>query len=111
MLITSQRTKPTSLDKEQILQIRNKNETDTNGENYSLSVTCPLARCDQALTVNTPTEEAVKNIVGKIQNAGNQHFLPFLRCCLQFQEGILFFWLRSYLVSASLKFCCVINSS
>ena len=37
-----------------------------------------------------------ENIVGKGENAGNQHFLLFLQCFLSIPEGILVFKLHLF---------------
>ena len=40
-------------------------------------------------TFNDPEEKAFENIVGKEENAGNQHFLLFPQCFLSHPEQIL----------------------
>ena len=42
-------------------------------------------------TFNDPKEESVENIVGKEENAGNQHFLLFPQCFLPFPKQISIF--------------------
>ena len=55
-------------------------------------------------TVNDPEKEAFENIVGKGENAGNQHFLLFPLCFLPFLKQItisephLFRRLRFFLI-------------
>ena len=44
--------------------------------------------------------EALENMLGKGQNAGNQHFLLFPKCFLSFQEQISFFYVTFILSSA-----------
>ena len=38
------------------------------------------------LTFNDPKGESFENTVGKGENAGNQHFLPFPQCFLLYQR-------------------------
>ena len=51
--------------------------------------------------VNDTEKEAFEKIVGKGENAGNQHFFPFPQCFLPFlkQSSVLFF--------GSHLFCCL----
>ena len=39
-------------------------------------------------TFNDREKEAFENVVGKGENAGNQHFLPFPQCFLPFAKLI-----------------------
>ena len=43
------------------------------------------------LTLNDPGKDAFENIVGKGENAGNQHFLLFPQCFLPFLKQNLIF--------------------
>ena len=52
---------------------------------------------------NTVRKGAFENIVGKGENAGNQHFLLFQLCFLSFSKqipifGLIFFWLSAKLM-------------
>ena len=40
---------------------------------------------------NNPKKEAFENIMGKGENAGNQHFLLFPQCFLSYQRQKLLF--------------------
>ena len=44
----------------------------------------------------TLKKEAFENIVGKEENAGNQHFLLFPKCFVSFQEQISILKLRLF---------------
>ena len=48
----------------------------------------------------TLTERPIENIVGKGENADDQHFLHFVQCFLPFAKQILIF--------RSLLFCCLL---
>ena len=58
---------------------------------------------------------AFENIVGKEENAGNQHFLLFPQCFLPIQKQTLTFELhllcrlQILLIWASLKFCYLVK--
>ena len=64
----------------------------------------------------TPRKEAFENILGKGENAGNQHFLPFPKCFLPFPKQILIFQLHLFCclqmhsICSGLKFCCLVKS-
>ena len=45
-------------------------------------------------------EKAFENIVGKAENAGNQHFLLFPQCFLPFPKQVLFFIFK-FIMSAN----------
>ena len=62
-----------------------------------------------------PTEKPFENIVGKGENAGNQHFLLFLQWFLPFQKQISNFqsclFCRLLSIRTGLKFCRLVTSS
>ena len=70
----------------------------------------------QSRLLTTLKEKAFENIVGKGENAGNQHFLLFPQCFLPFPKQISIFQLHSICrlqmlsIWTSLKFCCVVKS-
>ena len=59
---------------------------------------------------------ALENIVGKEENAGNQHFLLFPQCFLLFPaqisvfESLLFCCLQMLSIWSKPKFCCLVKS-
>ena len=61
-------------------------------------------------------KNAFENIVGKEENAGNQHFLLFPQYFLPYQGEIsafrsfLFCRLQMLSIWTSLKFCCMLKS-
>ena len=62
----------------------------------------------------TLKKEPFKNIVGKEENAGNQHFLPFPQCFLSYPEQILPFGspsicLQMLSIWTAQKFCRVVK--
>ena len=78
-----------------------------NGEKNGLLLTIP--------TFNDPEKETFENIVGKGENAGNQHFLLFPQCFLPIPNRIsgfnlhLFCGLQMLSVWTSLKICCFVK--
>ena len=58
-----------------------------------------------------------ENIVGKVENAGNQHFLLFQQCFPLYQEEKSLFWqhfichLQMISIWSSPKFCPLVKSS
>ena len=74
----------------------------------------PLLYNPNLMTLRKKTSE---NIVGKGENAGNQHFLLFSQCFIPFQnqisifDSLLFCHLEILLISRSLKFCCLLTIS
>ena len=62
-------------------------------------------------TLTTPRKKAFENIVGKGENAGNQHFLLFPQCFLPFLKQIPIFGSHLYCrlqvlsIWTGLKFC------
>ena len=67
-------------------------------------------------TFNDPDKEALKNIVGKGENAGNQHFLLFPQSFLPFPKEISVFEshsicrLQMLSILTSPQFCCLVKS-
>ena len=64
---------------------------------------------------NTLTKRPIGNIVGKGENAGNQHFLRFLQCFLLCQTHKSFQQhsycrLQMLSIRTSLKFCHLVNT-
>ena len=57
-----------------------------------------------------PEEEAFENIVGKEENAGNQHFLPFPQCFLPIPRRISDEVILSSAIWTSLKICRLVKS-
>ena len=63
----------------------------------------------------TLKKEPYENIVGKEENAGNQHSLLFPQCFLCYPEQILPFGstlicrLQMLLIWTSMKFCCLVK--
>ena len=70
----------------------------------------------QSRLLTTLKKKAFKNIVGKGENAGNQHFLFFPQCFLTFSKRIsvfqlhLFCRLQMLSISTSPKFCRLVKS-
>ena len=69
------------------------------------------------ILLTTLRKEAFENILGKGENAGNQHFLLFPKCFLHIPEQIsifelipLFYRLQMLSIWTSLKFCCLVKS-
>ena len=67
-------------------------------------------------TLTTLRKKPLENIVGKGENAGNQHlFSPFPQCFFTFPTGIstseshLFCRLQILLIWINLKFCCLVK--
>ena len=66
--------------------------------------------------LTTLRNRPLENIVGKGENAGNQHFLLFPQCFLPFPKRILTFQpnliclLQMLSTSTSLKICCLVKS-
>ena len=59
-----------------------------------LKVVLPFTTESRLLT--TPTERSFENILGKGENAGNQHFLLFPQCFLSFTKQISYFQSRLF---------------
>ena len=70
----------------------------------------------QSRFLTTLRKTPFENIVGKGENAGNQHFLLFPQCFPPFQKQISSFWshllcrLKMLSIWTSLKFCCLVKS-
>ena len=65
--------------------------TFTTGQNFRLVKLKELADDKRNMTHNLKFGlKSRENIVGKGENAGNQHFLPFLQCFLPFPKRICF---------------------
>ena len=66
-------------------------------------------------TFNNPEKDSFENIIGKGENAGNQHFLLFPHCFLAFPrqisdfESLLFCRLQMLSNWAGLKFCHLVK--
>ena len=56
----------------------------------------PLTFTTQCLLLTTLRKKPYENIVGKGENAGNQHFLLFPQCFLAHQSPKSSVWLNSY---------------
>ena len=69
----------------------------------------------QSRLLTTPTKKPFENIVGKGENAGNQHFLLFPQCFLPFTRQIsnfqscLFCCLQMLSIWTGLKFCRLVK--
>ena len=67
-------------------------------------------------TLTTPRKRAFENIVGKEENAGNKHFLPFSQCFLPYQRHKSSFEqhincrLQMLSIWTSLKFCQLVKT-
>ena len=70
----------------------------------------------QSGLLTTLYKKPFENIVGKGENAGNQHFLLFPKCFLLFPKQIsvfqshLFCRLKMLSIWTSLSFCCLVKS-
>ena len=70
----------------------------------------------QSQFLMTLRKKSFENIVGKAENADNQHFLLFPQCFLPFPKQIsifdshLNFHLQMLLIRAGLKFCRLVKS-
>ena len=76
---------------------------------------CELTLYRTIPTYNNPEKESFENIVGKGENAGNQHFLLFPQCFLPFPKQISIFQpnliccLQMLSIWTSLKICGLVN--
>ena len=86
-----------------------------NSKNYSKQIS-GLTLYHTIPTLNDPEKKAFENIVGKRENAGNQHFLLFPQCFLPFPKQISIFQshllccLQMLSIWTCLKFCHLVKS-
>ena len=87
-----------------------------NGTRTTHSISKLLTLYHTILTLNDPEKKPFENIVGKGENAGNQHFLLFPQCSLPIPKRISSFKLHLIChlqmpsIWTSLKICCLVKS-